>query len=201
MASNSQGFVFSASTPRVVFGPGSLSNLPEELRRLGVNLPVIVCSPTRASLARTVNNILETASIHTARILDRAVVHVPSEITNTSVGHLKADGVDCVVSVGGGSAIGLGKAICFRAGLPHICIPTTYSGSEMTAILGERKDGKKVAITDPKILPSTVIYDVDLTMQLPKHLSAVSGLNAMAHSGTSHLLVTTAHSTPVVGSC
>ncbi|OIW28132.1 iron-containing alcohol dehydrogenase [Coniochaeta ligniaria NRRL 30616] len=181
MASNER-FVFSPSAPRVVFGPGSINSLPEELRRLGVKLPIIVCSPTRASLARTVNIILETASLATAGIVDKAVVHVPINITESSMASIEANGADCVISVGGGSAVGLGKAICFRTGLPHICIPTTYSGSEMTAILGELKDGKKVAVTDPKILPSTVIYDVDLTMQLPKHLSAVSGLNAMAHS-------------------
>ncbi|KAJ9150499.1 Iron-containing alcohol dehydrogenase [Coniochaeta hoffmannii] len=52
----------------------------------------------------------------------------------------------------------------------------------MTAILGELKDGKKVAVTDQKLLPSTVIYDVTLTMELPKQLTSVSGLNAMAHS-------------------
>jgi alcohol dehydrogenase class IV len=54
----------------------------------------------------------------------------------------------------------------------------------MTAILGELKDGKKVAITDPKILPSTVIYDVALSMRLPKTITAVSGLNALAHSSS-----------------
>ena len=68
-----------------------------------------------------------------------------------------------------------------------MCIPTTYSGSEMTAILGELRDGKKVAVTDQKLLPSTVIYDVTLTMELPKQLSSVSGLNAMAHASTVYL--------------
>lgn len=121
--------------------------------------------------------------------MDKAMVHVPVNITESSVAQVEANAADCVISLGGGSAVGLGKAICFRTGLPHVCIPTTYSGSEMTAILGELKDGKKVAVTDPKILPATVIYDVNLTMQLPKHLSAVSGLNAMAHSGTIHPLV------------
>lgn len=184
MASNDDMFSFSAATPRVVFGPGAMDSLPDELGRLGVKLPIIVCSPTRVSLAGTVNGILRTASISTAGVVDRAVVHVPVDITESSVAQVEANAADCVISVGGGSAVGLGKAISFRTGLPHVCIPTTYSGSEMTAILGELKDGRKVAVTDPKILPATVIYDVDLTMQLPKHLTAVSGLNAMAHSST-----------------
>jgi alcohol dehydrogenase class IV len=89
-----------------------------------------------------------------------------------------------VVSIGGGSTIGLGKAISIRTGLPHICIPTTYAGSEMTPILGETADGQKKTRSDPKILPSTVIYDVDLTMTLPVDMTATSGVNAIAHSGT-----------------
>jgi alcohol dehydrogenase class IV len=183
MVSRNEIFNFTATTPRVVFGQGSCNNLPDELRRLSSKRPLIVCSPTRVSLARTITTILETDSFTTAGTLDRAVVHVPIDITDESVAYVEANGADCVVSVGGGSAVGLGKAICFRTGLPHVCIPTTYSGSEMTAILGELRDGRKVAITDHKILPSTVIYDVDLTLQLPKQLTAVSGLNAMAHSG------------------
>jgi diphthamide biosynthesis protein 2 len=136
-----------------------------------------------------------------AGIVDRAMVHVPIDITESAVASLESKGADGVISVGGGSAVGLGKAICFRTRLPHICIPTTYSGSEMTAILGELQDGKKVAVTNPRILPSTVIYDVTLTMQLPKHLSAVSGLNAMAHSGTVNPFVPGANSKTVVGNC
>jgi alcohol dehydrogenase class IV len=88
-----------------------------------------------------------------------------------------------VVSIGGGSTIGLGKAISIRTGLPHICIPTTYAGSEMTPILGETAEGRKTTRSDPKILPGTVIYDVDLTMTLPAGLTATSGVNAIAHAG------------------
>jgi diphthamide biosynthesis protein 2 len=130
-----------------------------------------------------VKDILEKAGMAVSGVVDKAVVHVPVALTEDSVSLTKAYGADSIISVGGGSAVGLGKAICYRMELPHICIPTTYSGSEMTAILGELKDGKKVAVTDPKILPSTVIYDVGLTLQLPRTLTAVSSLNALAHSG------------------
>ena len=170
-----------------MFSPAGLVTLPDELRRLGVKLPVIVCSPTRASLAGTVTSVLQRACILPVGVVDKAVVHVPVDITEDSVRYVLAKGADCVISVGGGSAVGLGKAICLRTGLPHVCIPTTYSGSEMTAILGELRDGKKVAVTDQKLLPSTVIYDVTLTMELPKQLSSVSGLNAMAHASTVYL--------------
>ena len=88
-----------------------------------------------------------------------------------------------MISIGGGSTIGLGKAISFRTGMPHICIPTTYAGSEMTPILGETADGVKKTKSDKKILPGTVIYDVDLTMTLPTGMSATSGVNAIAHAG------------------
>ncbi|KAF5530120.1 maleylacetate reductase [Fusarium phyllophilum] len=89
---------------------------------------------------------------------------------------------DSLVSIGGGSTIGLGKAISLRTGLPHVCIPTTYAGSEMTPLLGETVDGEKITRKDPKILPEVVIYDVDLTMTLPVGLSMTSGVNAIAHA-------------------
>lgn len=53
----------------------------------------------------------------------------------------------------------------------------------MTPILGETADGQKTTRSDPKILPQTVIYDVDLTMSLPVAVTATSGVNAIAHSG------------------
>ncbi|KAL9105408.1 MAG: hypothetical protein Q9187_008715 [Circinaria calcarea] len=109
-------------------------------------------------------------------------MHTPSHITEKAVEVAKAQKADSVVSIGGGSTIGLGKAISIRTGLPHICIPTTYAGSEMTPILGETAEGRKTTRSDPNILPGTVIYDVDLTLTLPPAMSATSGVNAIAHA-------------------
>jgi alcohol dehydrogenase class IV len=91
-------------------------------------------------------------------------------------------GADGIVALGGGSTIGLGKAIALRTDLPQVVLPTTYAGSEMTPILGETRDGVKTTQSSPKVLPEVVIYDVDLTIGLPPPQSATSGLNAMAHA-------------------
>ena len=110
-------------------------------------------------------------------------MHTPTHITDEAWAYASKVGADCVISFGGGSTTGLGKAISVRTGLEHISIPTTYAGSEMTPILGETADGRKMTRTDKSILPGTVIYDVDFTMTLPESLSATSGVNAIAHAG------------------
>ena len=69
----------------------------------------------------------------------------------------------------------------------HVSIPTTYAGSEMTPILGETENGVKTTRRDKGILPTTVIYDVELTLSLPVGLSGTSGVNAIAHAGMSTL--------------
>ena len=84
--------------------------------------------------------------------------------------------------MGGGSAIGLAKAIALRTDLPQIAIPTTYAGSEMTPVVGETLDGKKTVQRSMKVLPEAVIYDVDLTLSLPVGTSVTSGFNAIAHA-------------------
>lgn len=89
---------------------------------------------------------------------------------------------DCTVAIGGGSAIGLGKAIALRTGLPQVVMPTTYAGSEMTPVLGETADGNKTTQRTLKVLPETVLYDVELTLSLPAPVSAASGVNAIAHA-------------------
>jgi alcohol dehydrogenase class IV len=95
---------------------------------------------------------------------------------------LKRLKADCVVSVGGGSTTGLGKAIALRTDVLQLAIPTTYAGSEVTNLLGETAEGEKKTQRSPKILPEAVIYDVELTLSLPPKLSATSGMNAMAHA-------------------
>ena len=109
-------------------------------------------------------------------------MHTPTAVTLEAMTYLRDVMADCIVSIGGGSVIGLGKALSIRTGLPHLCIPTTYSGSEVTPVLGETENGEKVTRSDSKILPATVIYDVELTMTLPTAICITSGINAMAHA-------------------
>ena len=81
------------------------------------------------------------AGINPAGSYNRAVMHTPTAVTLEAMAYLQDVSTDCIVSIGGGSVIGLGKALSIRTGLPHLCIPTTYSGSEMTPILGETDNG------------------------------------------------------------
>ena len=91
-------------------------------------------------------------------------------------------GADCLVSVGGGSTTGLGKALAARTGMPHLVVPTTYAGSEVTSLLGETANGEKVTRTGPEIRPEVVVYDVALTTSLPWPVTVTSAVNAMAHA-------------------
>lgn len=175
-----QQFEYNSNPARVIFGPGTISRLPEELSRLNVSAPVVLATPGQSKRA---DGIKEALGGRIAGAFCEAAMHNPVHITEKAVAYAQSQGADSVISIGGGSAIGLGKAISFRTGLPHICFPTTYAGSEMTPILGETVNGVKKAISDKKILPATVIYDVDLTMSLPVGISATSGINAIAHAG------------------
>lgn len=182
-------FEYNANPARVVFGSGSLQKLPDEIARLHLSAPLLLSTPQQVDQADDLKRIL---SGKIAGIFTEATMHTPTHITDKALAYAKETQADSVVSIGGGSTIGLGKAISIRTGLPHICIPTTYAGSEMTPILGETADGKKTTKSDAKILPGTVIYDVDLTMTLPAGMSATSGVNAIAHSGAYHVLLSCA---------
>jgi maleylacetate reductase len=109
-------------------------------------------------------------------------MHVPIEVANRArdvAAELSADGC---VAVGGGSAIGLGKAVALAHGLPVIAVPTTYAGSEMTPVWGLTEGGQKRTGRDVRVLPRSVLYDPELTLSLPAGLSAASGINALAHA-------------------
>jgi alcohol dehydrogenase class IV len=177
-------FEYNANPGRVVFGTGSIKRLPDEIRRLKLSSPLLLSGPRQANLITQLQEILHSSSpsIKPAGTFSKATMHTPFHVTEEALTYVQAISPDCIVSIGGGSTVGLGKAISFSTGLPHICIPTTYSGSEMTPSVGETKDGRKTTKRDPKILPGTVIYDVDLTISLPASMSATSGVNAIAHA-------------------
>lgn len=172
-------FVYNGQPARVIFGSGTIRQLPAELDRLGLKRVVVLATPPQEPEAR---RLVEQLDGRAAGVYARATMHTPVEITEDALGvvlDLKADGL---VAVGGGSTTGLAKAIALRTDLPQVVVPTTYAGSEMTPILGETRDGVKVTQSSPKVLPEVVIYDIDLTMTLPASMSGTSGMNAIAHA-------------------
>ena len=107
--------------------------------------------------------------------------HVPEHLASEVVEVARRERADAVVTVGGGSTIGLGKVVAAASsGVPLIAVPTTYSGSEMTPVYGVTGE-RKITRRDLGVLPKVVIYDSELTRGLPARTTVSSGLNALAH--------------------
>jgi maleylacetate reductase len=174
-----ESFIFPGLTTRVVFGSGTMARAEEEVRRLGHGKALVLSTPHQQADADKLAASLGGLS---AGVFAGATMHTPVDVTETAVEAFRASGATAVVSLGGGSTTGLGKAIAVRTGADQVVIPTTYAGSEMTDILGETADGEKKTRRSPDIRPETVIYDVDLTLSLPVALTVTSAMNAIAHA-------------------
>ncbi len=174
-----QPFVYTTAPARIVFGTGSSVGVAEEIRRLGLSRALVLSTPHQKGDAEALAARLGPLA---AGVFSDAAMHTPVEVTKRAVEAYRAAGADCVVSLGGGSTTGLGKAIALRTEAPQIVIPTTYAGSEVTPILGQTENGVKTTLRGPEILPEVVIYDAELTLGLPVGISMTSGLNAMAHA-------------------
>lgn len=181
-------FTYIGRPARVVFGAGTLQQLPSEVDQLGARKALVLSTPEQRESAEQVATLL---GARAAGIFDRAVMHVPIETAREAREVAKKLGADCAVAIGGGSTTGLGKAIALESSLPIIAIPTTYAGSEMTTIYGITEGGLKKTGRDDKVLPRTVIYDPELSAGLPVGLSITSGMNAIAHAAEGLYSVTT----------
>lgn len=172
-------FNYQAFEARIVFGPGKVSELPAEVAKLGAQSVLVISTGSQRVVADTAIDALGTA--FAARI-DGAVMHVPRENVVSALELVRQHGCDCVVAIGGGSALGVAKGIALETALPVVAVPSTYAGSEMTDIWGISEGDGKVTGRDKRVVPKTVIYDPDLTRGLPGKLAGPSGINAMAHS-------------------
>nr|WP_296069849.1 maleylacetate reductase [uncultured Actinoplanes sp.] len=174
-----ESFEYIAQPSRVIFGAGASSRLRDEAERLGGTRVVILAGKRSDAAAERAARSLGPLAV--GRFAE-VTMHTPVEVTERALDSIVAERADLLVSVGGGSATGLGKALVGRTGLPQIAVPTTYAGSEVTPVLGETADGVKTTRRDPALLPRTVLYDVELTTAMPVGLSVTSGLNAIAHA-------------------
>ncbi len=174
-----RSFVFPGLATRVVFGHGTLALVPQEVERLGNSRALVLSTDHQREQAEALSATLGHLS---AGVFAGAEMHTPIDVTQNALAAYNAAGADCVVSLGGGSTTGLGKAIATRTGANQVVVPTTYAGSEMTDILGETAGGEKTTRRDASIRPEAVVYDVDLTLTLPVELTVTSALNAIAHA-------------------
>ena len=166
---------YEALPSRVLFGVGALGRLGEELARLGARRVLLVASK------RVADDLAERLGDRHAATCSEIVQHVPVEVAERATTLARQVDADALVTVGGGSAVGLAKAVALDLAIPIVAAPTTYAGSELTTIYGLSQDGRKRTGRDPRVLPKVVLYDPALTRSLPPQVAGSSGMNALAH--------------------
>jgi maleylacetate reductase len=172
-------FTYQPLPGRVVFGAGtSRTRLAAEVQRLGAGRVLLVVAPQERELADELVAPLGDAVVGT---FTEVRPHVPIEVAQAARAMAREVAADGLLAVGGGSTTGAAKAVALELGLPIAAVPTTYAGSEMTPIYGLTTGQRKQTGSSLDVLPKLVVYDPELTVSLPPHITGPSAMNAMAH--------------------
>jgi len=163
--------------PETLYLRDGLSQLGPKLTELGTKRVLVLAAPSRRFVPE-VSRALERFAV---TVFDGARVHVPAEVVDAATAALKQNEADTVVAIGGGSVIGLGKALRLANDVKFVAIPATYAGSEMTSMYGVTTGKDKQTGRNEKVRPDLVLYDVSLTQDMPITLTVQSLMNAIAH--------------------
>ncbi|HEY0520566.1 MAG TPA: maleylacetate reductase [Ilumatobacteraceae bacterium] len=172
-------FEYDQLPARIVFGPGCLSAVGPEVERLGGVSVMLISDGAAQSFAEVIAAQLGS---RLALRWNEVAQHVPVELAEKARAAATDATIDCVVCIGGGSSTGLAKAIALSHHVPILAVPTTYAGSEQTTIYGVTGGRHKETGKNPIVQPRTVVYDPELTLGLPAHVTGPSAFNALAHS-------------------
>ncbi|MBL5972268.1 MAG: maleylacetate reductase [Candidatus Leucobacter sulfamidivorax] len=171
-------FDHTTSAQRVLFGTGrAAEHAQAAIEGLGAQRVLLISSGSAARAAEEI-----AARVPVAARIGEAIQHVPVESARAAVELAETTAADAVIAIGGGSATGLAKIVARDTGIPLVAVPTTFAGSEATAMWGLTEAGRKVTGVDERALPRAVVYDAALSRTLPAGLAMSSGLNAVAHA-------------------
>jgi maleylacetate reductase len=195
-------FRYTGYAQEIIFGPGFISRLGDAVERHAWSR-LMLCSTGSLRRDGTIASIEKSLGDRLVTIFENVQPHVPDTQVKEALAMADKQDIDAIIALGGGSPIGLAKALSLaleekRSGrstrstspidqplVPIIAIPTTYAGSEMTPVNGVTHHGdglsRKITVTDSKSVPKLVIYDPLLTLSLPPTLTASTGINALAH--------------------
>ncbi|MDX1416373.1 MAG: iron-containing alcohol dehydrogenase [Candidatus Promineifilaceae bacterium] len=191
-------FSYETAEQTVIFGAGQSERLPKIIRGQGWH-KVLLCTSPYMQRSGLVDRLRSQLGGILGAVYDQTAAHVPQQQVLEVMEMMRSELFTAIVALGGGSVIGLGKAVSFALWsdglddrhvenhpLPILAVPTTYAGSEMTPVFGvtERQvDGslRKVTTRERKISPRLSLYDPLLTLDLPPEMTAASGINALAH--------------------
>ena len=172
-------FVYQTSKTRVVFGNGTIRDLPSEAARIGMSRILLLYSKGRIGLASSIADALGSTCVGHC---DFAVPNMPREAFDAFEKKLAEHNADGFVAVGGGAPIGLAKSVAASTRLPFMAVVTTLSGSEMSPKWALGRGLGRASGNDEHALPTVAIYDPELLLELPPRIIAASGMNAMAHA-------------------
>ena len=172
---------------RVIYGPGKIRALKEEMERRGLKRAVVVTTGGVAALP-ILKEVTDALGPYCASVFAGIIQHVPRSTVNELQKEIERAGADSLVSFGGGSPIDSSKVAIYgllgQRELVHIAVPTTLSAAEYTHAGGVTDETTRVksGIYDPRVLPRTVINDPALTLATPDWLWASTGMRALDHA-------------------
>jgi maleylacetate reductase len=172
-------FNYQSFANKVIFGQNLVPALEAELALDAAPQNVLLIASAR--YRDLVAEISPLPHLHILLHIDQVAQHVPADLVRAVLDKIHNKNLHKIISIGGGSSIGLAKALALETALPIWAVPTTYSGSEMTNMYGITADGAKKVGRDDRVLPQKVFYDAALSLNMPLSLAACSAMNALAH--------------------
>ena len=195
-------FSYVSFAQEIIFAAGAVLRLGEATDRFGWQR-LILCTNHSMQASGFVDSLKTALGDKLVGLFDQVHPHVQDIQVEEVLALALEQKADAVIGMGGGSPIGMAKAVASaleekRSGhparaafpteqplVPVIAIPTTYAGSEMTAVYGithsRENPPRKITMSDPKIAPKLILYDPELTLNLPPEMTASTGINALAH--------------------